>query len=287
MARPRNALSVLRRTLKKSAKDEITDLAASIAFYAFFGLFPLILAVIAVAGHLLEGAEAQRRVYDFLAEAFPASADMLRETITGVVAARGSMGIAAVLGFLWSASAGLGAASRGINRAMATEATRSVVKARARYLLMAVGVLFLVLVYVLLTSASQVMKLEVISSDVLGLEADTLPHATARAVGFVSVFLIFLLLYKGAPTCETHWREVWPGALLAAVVTEVGKVVFLFYVNEVAQLEAVFGSLSTIMVLLLWLYLSAIALLLGVEFNVVRQQAQEGYSEKAADASST
>jgi len=256
--------------VKKSVEDGVTDLAASIAFYVFFGLFPLLLAVIAIAGHVLESAEAQTRVHDFLAESFPGSADLLRENITSIVEARGPMGLAALLGLLWSASAGFGAVSRGINRAMGTPPRRSMLKARIRYLLMALTVSALLVVYVTLTSAVELLKIDQAWSAWLGVRADSVTHVKTRIASLVLVFLILAALYRGAPTRETHWRDVWRGALLAALLTEVGKVAFLAYLDHVANLEAVFGSLSSIMVLLLWLYVSAIALILGAEFNAVR-----------------
>ena len=73
---------------------------------------------------------------------------------------------------------------------------------------------------------------------------------------------------------------VWPGALLAAVMTEIGKWVFIVYLNRVANLEAVLGGLSSIMVFLLWLYVSAIALVIEAEYNVVREEARRAVSNE-------
>jgi membrane protein len=87
---------------------------------------------------------------------------------------------------------------------------------------------------------------------------------------FVLVSLTFALLYKEAPTVETRWWDVWPGAVFATVM--IGKVVFVAYLDYVADPESVFGSLSSIMVLLLWLYVSAIALIVGAEYNTVRAE---------------
>lgn len=159
-----------------------------------------------------------------------------------------------MLGLLWSASAGFGAISQAINRALGAPPRRSVVKARLRYLLMAGAVSTLMVAYVSLTSALEFAKIDDVWSSWLGLETDTFTHIQARAASFVIVFLIYAVLYKDAPTVEMRWRAVWPGALFAAILTEVGKGLFLAYLDYVADLESVFGSLSSIMVLLIWLW---------------------------------
>ncbi|MHC4135160.1 MAG: YihY/virulence factor BrkB family protein [Planctomycetota bacterium] len=102
------------------------------------------------------------------------------------------------------------------------------------------------------------------------MEADTITTAKTRLASFVLVSLTFALLYKEAPTVETRWWDVWPGAVFATVM--IGKVVFVAYLDYVADPESVFGSLSSIMVLLLWLYVSAIALIVGAEYNTVRAE---------------
>ena len=263
-----------RQTVQKALADGVTDTAAGIAFYALFGLFPLLLAVVSIAGHALASAEAQARVVDFLRETFPASADLLASLLGDIIEARGRLGLVAVLGLLWSASAGFGAISRAINRTLGSDPRRSLLKARLRYLLMALGVSALLIAYVALTSAVELSTLDARWTDWLGLEETTVSGVHTRLAGMALVFLVFALLYKEAPTIEIRWRQVVPGAVLATLLTEVGKQLFLAYVDHVANLEDTFGSLSSFMVLLLWLYVSAIALLVGAEYNAVRMRVQ-------------
>jgi len=93
------------------------------------------------------------------------------------------------------------------------------------------------------------------------------------------------LIYKLAPYVETRWRQVFPGALLAALLFELVKAAFVFYLDRVAHFEAVYGSLSSMIVMLLWLYLSALILVLGAEYNIVRAKAgAEGTNVIPGDA---
>ncbi len=264
---------MLRRTVKRSIDDGIVDMASSIAFFAAFAIFPLLLAVIAGASLLLDSAQVAEQLERWAGEAFPASADLLRSTVEAVVGARGPMSIAALLGLLWSGSAGFGAITRAINRVVGSE-PRPYPLAKLRHLLMALAATALLLVSIGVSSAAALVTSKASWLSHLGLQGDTLTRSTGWATSFAILFLVFTLIYRWAPTIEVTWRMVWPGALLAAVMTEIGKWGFLVYLSRIANLEAVFGGLSSIMVLLLWLYVSAIALVIGAEYNVVREEAR-------------
>ena len=83
---------------------------------------------------------------------------------------------------------------------------------------------------------------------------------------------MFGTLYTFVPYERPKWREVLPAALLAALMFELAKVVFGLYIDNVARLHAVYGPLSSVIVLLLWLYFSAKVLLLGAEMIAVRRE---------------
>ncbi len=270
---------MLRRTVKRSIDDGIVDMASSIAFFAAFAIFPLLLAVIAGASLLLDSAQVAEQLERWAGEAFPASADLLRSTVEAVVRARGPMSIAALLGLLWSGSAGFGAITRTINRVVGSE-PRPYPLAKLRHLLMALAATALLLVSIGVSSAAALVTSKASWLSHLGLQGDTLTRSTGWATSFAILFLVFTLIYRWAPTIEVTWRMVWPGALLAAVMTEIGKWGFLVYLSRIANLEAVFGGLSSIMVLLLWLYVSAIALVIGAEYNVVREEARRAVSNE-------
>ncbi len=270
---------MLRRTVKRSIDDGIVDMASSIAFFAAFAIFPLLLAVIAGASLLLDSAQVAEQLERWAREAFPASADLLRSTVEAVVRARGPMSIAALLGLLWSGSAGFGAITRTINRVVGSE-PRPYPLAKLRHLLMALAATALLLVSIGVSSAAALVTSKASWLSHLGLQGDTLTRFTGWATSFAILFLVFTLIYRWAPTIEVTWRMVWPGALLAAVMTEIGKWGFLVYLSRIANLEAVFGGLSSIMVFLLWLYVSAIALVVGAEYNVVREEARRAVSNE-------
>jgi len=270
---------IARRTVQRALKDGVVDLASSIAFFAAFAIFPLLLAVIAGASLVLDSAQVAEQLERWAREAFPASADLIRSTVEAVVRARGPMSIAALVGLLWSGSAGFGAITRAINRVVGSE-KRPYPLAKLRHMLMALASTVLLLISIGVSSTAALVTSKASWLQHLGLEGDTLTRFTGWATSFAIMFLVFALIYRWAPTIEVTWKMVWPGALLAAVMTEIGKWGFLVYLSRIADLEAVFGGLSSIMVLLLWLYVSAIALVIGAEYNVERVEARRAVSSE-------
>ena len=78
---------------------------------------------------------------------------------------------------------------------------------------------------------------------------------------------MFLLIYRYVPNCKTYWRYIWPGALVAAGLFEVAKGLFIWYLDNLASYRQVYGPLTSVMILLLWTYLSSLILILGAEIS--------------------
>jgi membrane protein len=79
--------------------------------------------------------------------------------------------------------------------------------------------------------------------------------------------LVFLLIYRYVPNRRMHWRYVWPGAVTAAVFFETGKLLFWWYLENIAIYDQVYGPLTSVVVLMIWAYLSAWVLILGAEIS--------------------
>jgi membrane protein len=92
-------------------------------------------------------------------------------------------------------------------------------------------------------------------------------EAGTRVLGFAFSLGIFLGLYKVVPNTKTYWRYVWPGALLGAAMFEVAKSLFVLYLGRFASYESVYGSVASVIILLVWIFVSAFILLVGAEFS--------------------
>lgn len=264
--------AVIVRAFEKSNEDHVKDMAASIAYFSFFSLFPLLVGVVAGASLFLERAEIQARLDRMLSDEFPGSADFLRTNVEALIDLRGAAGIASVAGLLWSASKMFGALSRGINLAFGMPKDHPFYLSKLRYFGMTV------LVSLLLLSAVGVsMALDVIAQfkpAQLGLADSALTSLGGRLASFVFVFALVLLLYTLVPYARRPWKELLPGALVAALLFELGKALFVLYLNNISSLQAVYGSLTSVIVLLLWLYFSARVLLFGAELIATRREAR-------------
>ena len=277
-------LSLLVETIREASHDHAKDLAAAIAFWAFFSVFPLLMGVLSLAGYFLQSSELQARIYEVMTDVFPGSANLVRDNLDAMVQHRGTMSWVGIGGLLWTASKGFGAVTRAVNRALGAKRTHHFLLSKVRYFFMAVAVSLLTITSIAITVAFEIV-LEPSFLSRFGLEAVEVSRLKSWLLSFLLIFLTFALIYKLAPYVEVRWRQVLPGALLAAALFALVKTAFVVYLDRVADFEAVYGSLSSIIVLLLWLYLSALILVYGAEYNIVREKARPGAAETAPGGS--
>jgi membrane protein len=251
------------RALERGSHDYAKDMAASAAYFSFFSLFPFLIGVVACASFFFDPAEVQSRMNQLFVDEFPASSDFLRENLTTLIRLRGAAGFASVLVLLWSASKMSGALSRGIHRALHTTRNQPVLLSPLRNFGMTLGMSGL-----LFLAVAGSMALDFVPK----LGAPWATAVAASAASYLFVFVVVALLYKWVPYQRPSWREVAPAALIAGLVFELGKSLFVFYIENVGHLRAVYGSLFSIVILLLWLYVSARVLLFGAELIVVRRE---------------
>jgi len=235
--------------------------AAAIAFYTLFSLFPLSLAVISVVGFLLGPQAEETQLAREIARVIPVSSSYISETIRGIVSARTITGVTSVLGLLWAATAMFGAIRKGINNAWGVKRTRPFLKERLMDFGLALGAGLLMLLFIFLTPAMGLIR------EILALVA---PEVSSAVVGLVSFlvsplisFLIFLILYRYLPNTRVTFRDVWPGALAASLAFDGTKWGFVTYIKTFPVYNVVYGSVGAILALLTWVYLSAIILLFG------------------------
>ena len=258
------------RVVKEMGDDDATHLAVGVAYYAMFSLFPLLLGLLAVAGLFLKSEGTEQAFLDFVTDNLPGSEQFITENVDQVKRFRGVLGIGAIVGLMWSASAVFGAITRAVNRAWDVSRDRPFYVAKVRQLGMALGV---GLLFILSTSATSAIQLFTDPERDLGIPGQGfflalgLGHLALRAVPWTITLGIFLLIYRFLPNCKTYWRFIWPGAVVAAVLFEVAKGLFIWYLNNFASYDQIYGSLTSVMILLLWIYLSSLILILGAEIS--------------------
>ena len=268
----------LAQTVRDAHKIQAKDLAATIAFWTFFSIFPLLIGVISLAGYFLDSTQMQARIGEAIANMFPGSASLVRENIEAVIRHRGTMSWVGVIALLWTAGKGFGAVTRGVNRAIGAKRKHLFILSKIRYFLMAVVVTILVIASFGITASVEIVLDPMLLSR-FGIDPVEIPRLKGWALSIVMVFFMFSLIYKITPYVKVKWCQVVPGSLLAALLFVLCKALFLFYLDQIADFEAVYGSLSSIIVLLLWLYVSSLILVLGAVYNIVRSQTNDSSAE--------
>ena len=259
------------RALLKSGHDHAKDMAASIAYFSFFSLFPLFLGIIAAGSLFLDSAEIQSRLDRLLADTLPGSGDFVGRNVEALIRLRGAAGAASIAGLLWSASKMFGALSRGINRALGLARPHPSYFSPLRYFLLTLTVSILLFLSMAVSTGVEFLAQLDLSS--LGDGVDKLlTIAGGHLASYLFMFVIITALYCLVPYERPSWREVLPGAMFAAFLFELGKAGFMLYIDNVAHLKAVYGSVTSIIVLLLWLYYSGRVLLFGAEFIAVGRE---------------
>ena len=245
------------RVFKEMGADQATHAAAGVAYYAVFSIFPLILALLAISGIFLSSPgtdiEVKARFLTFLTDNLPGSEQFVVDNLESLIRFRGPAGLVGIAGLFWAASAVFGGITLAVNRAWDVEESRPFYIAKPRQLLMALGVGGLFLVSMSASSAVQIL-------------GPTFGAAGLQLVGYLTTFLMFILMYRYIPNTQTYWRYIWLGALVAAILFELAKNAFVWYVANFANFEA-YGSLASVLIFLAWAYFSALILILGAEVS--------------------
>ena len=202
---------------------------------------------------------------EFVISFLPGSEDFISTNLRGVP---GALGIFAISGLFWSGSAIFGAVTRAVNRAWDVQKDRPVYLSKPRQLIMALGVGALFLLSVASSTFVRIAG-RLVELDVPGIES--VAHFTDLALvqgsSLLFTLMIFLLIYKFLPNTKTHWKYIWPGALVASVLFEASKALFLTYLNLFASFDSLYGSLSPVIIFLFWAYVSSLILILGAELS--------------------
>ncbi|KPJ79513.1 MAG: hypothetical protein AMS19_11100, partial [Gemmatimonas sp. SG8_23] len=223
------------------------DSAAAIAFWAFFSIFPLLLLAVGVTGFLFDSAAAQERLRQALDLAIPGSADFVERHVRSAVSLRGALGLVGAVGLLWSASAAIGAVSRTLDRVNGIEERSTPLITKLRQTGLA-GVI----VGIMVSSVALTGLLELLSASDLallqriGVETRLTERLTGEAGAVFLTLVMFLLLYRLAPSSTIDWNDAIPGALLATFLFELAKRGFLLYLSVAADYDLVYGSLSSV-----------------------------------------
>ncbi len=246
--------------------DDLTH-AAAIAYYALLSFLPFLLLSMSVLGTFEAGRGMRGDVLEFVLRYFPEQPDFVASNIDAFTRTRIRLGIGGALGLLWASQGVFGAISTAVNHAWAVERPRSFWRHRWFSLLMMSTAVLLLFVALLVLSASKASGTP--WSAFLFSELPVL-QAVSDWGNKLTTFLLFVvivgLIFYFVPNTPVRVRDVWPGAVLTALLWRGAYEGFSWYARSWAR-ASFHGSIATVVWFLIWIYISAVILLYGVEFT--------------------
>jgi membrane protein len=270
MARASEIFDLSRRLAASARTDDVTGLAAEIAYRSFLELFPFFVFLATIGGALESAFHIQNpahQILDLLTNSMPqGAADPIRQQLEGVLGSQQGLAGLPMLGVLWLAAGSGATLLKAMNRIYEIEETRPFWE---RYL---VGLWLTLLGGSVLAGVILLMS----AGQMLGQQAggDAAPGWFWPVASFARWPLLLAILvveagvvFRVAPNSKPAWRFITPGALLFALGWLLASALFVVYVDKAGGYGGTYGVLGGVVVLLLWLQLTAFALLLGAELN--------------------
>jgi membrane protein len=275
----RDYLAIVRRGIKEALADNVTNLAAAVAYNAFLAI-PSALLVALGAFSVFAGPSAVQTIMDKLSSVMPQSAvQLLGQSLTRTTQTHSgglAMIVVGVVLALWSLSGAVQTVMWALNMAYERDETRGFVKKRLSALVMiTASVIAFALVFGLLVLGPVMTGW--IGSLVGNTTVVTWVWWVAQwpilIVGLLAMFAV--VLYLGPNVVPPRWKLVTPGAVFALVVWLAASAAFAFYTSRFSSYNKAWGSLAAVIIMLTWLWLSALALLLGGEINAETERSRE------------
>ncbi|WP_051807860.1 YihY/virulence factor BrkB family protein [Streptomyces sp. NRRL F-2664] len=273
--------AVLRGTAREFGNDELADRAAALTYYGVLAVFPAILVLVSMLG--LAGEATAGRVLDNLQQLAPGSArDVLRDAVEQLQGRSGVGSLMAVVGLvvaLWSASGYVAAFIRSANAVYDVPEGRPVWTVLPLRLALTVALMLLACAGALIVVFTGRLARQ--AGDALGIgDIGLTIWSTAKWPALVLLVTIMIaLLYWAAPNAKGRgWKWVTPGSVLALLIWMAASAGFAFYVANFGSYNKTYGTVAGVVVFLVWLWLTNLAILLGLEFDaeLARQRAVAG-----------
>jgi len=258
-------------------EDEVFGRSAELAYYFLLALFPLLLFLTSLFGLMLgEGTEFRQALFNYLSKVLPGAAFTLVDSTMTEISAASSGGkvMFGLLAALWAASNGMGAITTALNSAYDVKETRPWWKQRLVAIILTVSLSVLIMTALVLVLYGGRLGQEF--AEFIGLGATFLTIWTAlqwpTALGFM--MLAFALIYYLAPDVHNQKFEwITPGSVIGVTIWLLVSLGFRVYLHFFDTYSKTYGSLGAVIILMLWLYLTGTAILLGGEANGVIKDA--------------
>lgn len=255
-------------------KADVSSSGAQLAYFFLLSLFPLLIFILTLVPFLNLRPE---QVFIFLKTALPSETyNLISTTLMEILDTRsGSLLSIGIIATLWSASNGVNALVKSLNRSYGIEETRPFLVARGMSLILTLMFIVLIIVALILPVFGQTIGRTLFNEIGFGDNFLTIWQYVRVILPPLLIASVLLLVYWIAPNMPLYLKSVIPGAIFATVAWIAVSYGFSFYINNFANYSRTYGSIGGIIVLMLWLYVIGIVLVIGGQLNVATQRRAE------------
>ncbi|MFE0189649.1 YihY/virulence factor BrkB family protein [Streptomyces sp. NPDC059008] len=274
-------VAVLKRTAAEFKDDELADRAAALTYYGILALFPALLVLVSMLG--IAGESATKSILDNITKLTPGAArDIITKAVTQLQSSSGTGSVLAIVGLLlalWSASGYVAAFIRTSNAVYDVPEGRSVWKVTPLRLVLTLVLMIMACVSALIVVFTGALARQLGAALGVGETALTVWSIAKWPVLVLLVTVMIAILYWASPNARVRgFRWITPGSFLALVIWMITSAGFALYVANFGSYNKTYGTLAGVIIFLVWLWITNLAILLGLEFDaeLARERAIAG-----------
>jgi len=261
-------LEIIRRALQRYSQTRGSEAAASLAYYAFFSIFPLLLVIIVVGSFFVDSEVVQAQLLNLFQGILPGAEELILTNIDRVIRLRGAVTFFALISLVWSATSVFNILAKNINRAFPDAEVPDFIKGRVLGFFMLLTLAMLMLVTFAVSTLSSLIPVINIPFNDKALHETFLWQVGAFLVPIGLNMLMFWAIYQWVPLVKVERKASFLGGLVAGVVWELLNNAFTWYLSSgLSRYQLVYGSVTTVVILLFWIYLSSMVILLGAHIT--------------------
>lgn len=252
----------------KVKNDDIFALASQLAYYLVLSFFPFLIFLITLIGFLRPD---PLNVLELLGEILPTSVyDLTESTVSEIISSQntGLLGVSILLS-IWTASSGFRAVIKGINKAYNIKEKRSYIRRSIISYISTIILALTIIATLILLVFGNVIGTHIISLLPFYEFWLKLWNIMRYVVIVLVLIFVFAAIYKYTPSKRLKWRQVLPGAIISTFGWLILSSGFSFYINNFSNYSRFYGSLAAVFILMIWLFLSSMVFMFGVELNSV------------------
>jgi len=263
------SLGIIRHTFTNFSMMRGPEAAASLSYYSLFSIFPILLAAVSIASRFLEQEVVKQKLFEVIREFVPVSVNFINNLINGVLEQRGAFTVVAIIGLIWSASNVFDKIIVNINRAFPKGRNPGFIQSRAMALIIILVIVVLFLGSIAIDTVQSIFEIENVQFNGVFLVKTRLYEWLRWIIPLVIKLLLFFAIYTWIPRNKAIlFRARLIGALVAAGLWELAtRALSWALATGFTNYEPVYGSLSSIIALMTWMYLTGYIVFLGAHLT--------------------